>query len=242
MSNLYLKLLEFLINLVDRSNKNLIIKFLKSKVLNRKIIVLDVGAHKGETLELFLKNFEIEKIFCFEPHKRIFEKLKYKINNNNYTNVSIFNYGLGDKIETKKLKIFSDTSSSTFSQIDDTSNYYLRKKKIFNLFPDKFNLESINAELSTLSEFMKKFNVKKIDILKIDTEGFEYNILNGLENYQFKNIDLIYFEHHYDLMLKKNYKFSDINKLLKSQNFKMVFKVKMKFRKTFEYIYEFKKK
>ena len=94
----------------------------------------------------------------------------------------------------------------------------------------------------TFSEFVEKYKIKKIDILKIDTEGFEYKVLKGIKDNDFKNIELVYFEHHYDLMLKKGYKFSDINKLLIEQNFKMVFKIKMKFRKTFEYIYELKKK
>ena len=48
---------------------------------------------------------------------------------------------------------------------------------------------------------------------------------------------MIYFEHHYDLMLKKKYKFKDINNLLLNNNFKKVFKIKMPFRKVFEYIY-----
>ena len=242
MSNLYLKFLELLISIVDKSNKNLIIKFLKNKTLNKRIVAFDVGAHKGETLEIFLKSFNIEQIFCFEPNRKIYERLKNKIKMMNYKNVFLFNYGLGSKIETRSLKTFLDTSSSTFSQIDSKSNYYLRKKKIFNLFSNKFFSEDIEVEVSTLSKFIEENNIKKIDILKIDTEGFEYKILKGIADNQFKDIELIYFEHHYDLMLKKDYKFSDINKLLTYHNFEMVFKIKMKFRKTFEYIYELKKK
>ena len=45
------------------------------------------------------------------------------------------------------------------------------------------------------------------------------------------------FEHHYDNMIIKKYKFSDINKLLIENNFKQIFKYKMAFRKTFEYVY-----
>ena len=56
----------------------------------------------------------------------------------------------------------------------------------------------------------------KIDLLKIDTEGYEYNIIKGLKTYYHK-IKLIYFEHHYDDMLVKNYKFEDIHKLLKEK-------------------------
>ena len=46
------------------------------------------------------------------------------------------------------------------------------------------------------------------------------------------------FEHHYHNMLIKKYKFSDIHELLIKNNFKQIFKNKMPFRKTFEYIYE----
>ena len=44
------------------------------------------------------------------------------------------------------------------------------------------------------------------------------------------------FEHHYDNMIKKNYTFSDINSLLVKNNFQLIYKSKMPFRKTFEYI------
>ena len=46
------------------------------------------------------------------------------------------------------------------------------------------------------------------------------------------------FEHHYHDMILKKYKFSDIHSLLINNNFKQIFKSKMPFRKTFEYIYE----
>ena len=73
--------------------------------------------------------------------------------------------------------------------------------------------------------------------MKIDTEGYEFNVLKGIEkNYQI--IKMIYFEHHYDDMILKNYKFSDINKLLNDYGFSMVKKNKMLFRKSFEYIFE----
>jgi len=38
-------------------------------------------------------------------------------------------------------------------------------------------------------------------------------------------------------MISKSYTFTDINRLLVSKNFQMIFKSKMPFRKTFEYIY-----
>ena len=79
-------------------------------------------------------------------------------------------------------------------------------------------------------------DINKISFLKIDTEGYEYEILKGLQN-KIELIKIIMFEHHYDNMIKKNYTFFDINALLVSNNFKQIYKSKMPFRKTFEYIY-----
>ena len=79
-------------------------------------------------------------------------------------------------------------------------------------------------------------NITSIELLKIDTEGYELNVIKGFEN-QIKKIKVILFEHHYDLMIKKKYKFQDINRYLIKQGFIMKYKFKMPFRKTFEYVY-----
>ena len=83
---------------------------------------------------------------------------------------------------------------------------------------------------------MRNFK-RNIDLIKIDTEGYEMEVLLGLEE-NIKHVGLILFEHHYHDMIIKNYTFSDIHNFLDSNNFKRIFKTKMPFRKTFEYIYK----
>ena len=89
----------------------------------------------------------------------------------------------------------------------------------------------------SLDSFIEKNNIEYVDLLKIDTEGYEYNVLKGLAK-NICNIKLIYFEHHYDDMIIKNYKFKDIHSLLSKKGFIMIKKSKMLFRKSFEYVYE----
>ena len=72
--------------------------------------------------------------------------------------------------------------------------------------------------------------------MKIDTEGFEFSVLKGTDK-NLKYIRAIYFEHHFDNMIIKNYNLSDIHDYLIANGFKKYFKIKMKFRKSFEYIY-----
>ena len=75
--------------------------------------------------------------------------------------------------------------------------------------------------------------------MKIDTEGYEYEILLGLKD-KIRNEKLILFEHHYDDIINKGYTFSKIHDLLNKNNFERIYKAKMPFRKTFEYIYKIK--
>jgi len=92
------------------------------------------------------------------------------------------------------------------------------------------------VSLEKAINIIKKFKIEKIDLLKIDTEGYELNVIKGFE----KSIDVVkvvIFEHHFDLMIKKNYNYSDINKYLIKRGFHLKYKFKMPFRKTFEYIY-----
>ena len=84
---------------------------------------------------------------------------------------------------------------------------------------------------------MKEKFIERIDILKTDTEGFELFVLKGARE-KIKNIKYIYFEHHFDDMLVKKYTLSDIHNYLIKNGFQKKFKVKMFFRKSFEYIYE----
>ena len=86
------------------------------------------------------------------------------------------------------------------------------------------------------SRLFRKRRLEKIDLLKIDTEGYELEVLKGLKNLISK-ISIILFEHHYDNMIVKNYKFSDIHNLLRNNGFIRIYKTKMPFRKSFDYIY-----
>ena len=227
-------MIEKIINIIDYPNKLKVLKFFREYLKDEPINLIDIGAHKGETINFFNKNFNINKIIAFEPNKDLFEKLNKKIKKQN---ILLLNYGVGTKNENKKLNITIDTASSTFNEINFETKYFKRKKNFYlfnknqSFIKDKQSIQIIN-----LSDFILK-NEKKIDVLKIDTEGYEYNILKGIKKLDLKKIRFIYFEHHYDLMIEKRYKFSDINNLLKQNNFLMKLKIRMKFRKSFEYIY-----
>jgi FkbM family methyltransferase len=229
-----------LIKLFDFFYKLKILKFLKKK--NEKYdIFFDVGAHHGESVDFFLQNFKIKKIYSFEPSPINFKVLEKRnlLFRNKFKNSSIFieNLGISDEVKKKTLKQFSESSSSTLNEINAHSIYYKKKNKILYGRVDKNFFTRINIKTITLNDYLRKNGIKSINFLKIDTEGYEYKVLLGLKKYISK-VHLIMFEHHYDNMIIKNYNFSEINSLLVKNKFKKIFKLKMPFRKTFEYIYE----
>ena len=213
---------------------------LKKRGYHKFDIFFDVGAHKGESIKVFTKNFEIKKIFSFEPSKVNFQILKKNTINlkKNKKNIEYFieNLALGNEENDIILKNLEESSSSTINEINTDSKYFKRKslflfkKKDTNFFCEE------NVKQTLLKNYIEKKQIKKINFLKIDTEGFEYNVILGLRE-KIKLVSIIMFEHHYDNMILKGYKFSDINKYLIKNNFIKISKHKMPFRKTFEYIY-----
>lgn len=228
------------LNFFDFFYQKKMISFLKKKI-DKIDFFFDVGAHKGETIKLFNDNFEIKNFYSFEASPLTFEVLKNNTNKfkKKYHNTQIFikNLALGSEKKKIVIKHLIESSSSTIRTINTQSKYF--KKKFFFLKKSKHNdlFNELKVDQILLDEFVLENNINNIDFIKIDTEGYELEVLLGAK--RILNLTkLLLFEHHYDDMIEKNYFFSDIHHFLTNNNFKKIYKSKMPFRKTFEYIYE----
>ncbi len=219
----------------DYFTRKKIFKFIKKRHGKNINIFFDVGSHKGEYIDSLKKNFNVNKIYSFEPNPEIFKILKNKTNK--YLNIEYFNMALGQQKD--KIIMYSniESSSSSLNRLNTKSNYFKKKYFFLNLFNFKPVEKEIDIEMNKLSNIIKYKNIKNIDLIKIDTEGYEYSVLKGAENY-LKFFKFIHLEHHFDDMIIKKYNLSDLHNFLIKNGFKKVFKIKMSFRKSFEYIYE----
>ncbi len=235
------KIVLFALSIFDFFYNKKIITFLKNNNLTKINLIIDVGAHKGESINLFLKNMTVKKIISFEASPLNFKFLE---KNKNYyakkfpnTEITIENIALSSEDKIINFNQFDESSSSTMNDINEESKYFKKKFNLLNFKNKKKIYESFEIKTETLGNYVEQNNLERVSFLKIDTEGYEYEILKGLKN-KIQIIDTIMFEHHYDNMIIKKYTFKDINFFLRNNNFHQIYKSKMPFRKTFEYIYQ----
>jgi FkbM family methyltransferase len=130
--------------------------------------VIDVGGNIGQTAMMFSKTVGKDgKIISFEPYYKTFECFKENLSlNKDLENIKIENLGLGEKKET--LGMLEECTTNSGGNRITTSN-------------SDQNIHLIQVEIMSLDEYYEehKLFISKIDLIKIDVEGFEMKVLNG---------------------------------------------------------------
>lgn len=125
--------------------------------------VFDVGANVGQTALNFDKEFQDTEIFSFEPVKTTF--LKLTANTKNNCRINCNNIAFGDKVESVEINIFEERSSALNS---------LKKEAMNQNDGIKETIEVMTGDI-----FCQENSISEIDLLKIDTEGYEIKVLEG---------------------------------------------------------------
>jgi len=146
--------------------------------------IMDVGANIGEVAFAGLKSFPNSKIICFEPVKNTFAELERKLSPFS-GRVFLNNFALGEKKEELEINITSFHGANSIcrqSELHKQLNPHVRERAAEKIVVMK--LDDISPQLPT----------SKIDVLKIDVEGYEKNVLLGGENFIRKNVVTIVIE------------------------------------------------
>jgi len=89
-----------------------------------------------------------------------------------------------------------------------------KKKKYLNSINNPIKVKQV-----TLSNYLKIKKIKNIDLLKIDTQGYELNVLKGIKKHDFRKVKIILLEINFWDYYSKMTSFYEIEKIL-GKNFK----------------------
>ena len=188
--------------------------FLQNKSIKT---VIDIGAHKGEFAQNALQIKSVNKIIAFEPQNKIFQLLKEKFANNK--KITLNNFALSEKVEKKIMKINKMTATSTLNhEINKNSLYF--KFKSFLLYQKNSIISEEEINTTTFDVFFNEETFDENTLLKIDTEGYELQVLKGSER-KIKEVKYILIENQFSKMYK-GVNFKDCHDFLRKKNFKLL--------------------
>ncbi|MBI2258841.1 MAG: FkbM family methyltransferase [Flavobacteriia bacterium] len=126
-------------------------------------VIFDIGANIGFTALNMATLSKNAIVYAFEPDSFNFNKLESNFMLNNLNNLIILNFGLGDEEDKFKLAIVTPDN--------------LGGNSIDNSATENFSW----VEIKRLDAFVESNDIKSLDLIKIDVEGFELNVLKGAE-------------------------------------------------------------
>jgi FkbM family methyltransferase len=151
------------------------------KICNPNKAALDIGANLG-VITLFLRRYS-SHVYCFEPIPRLCNLLKEKYHN---CNVTVESCALGN-VEGEmyfNIPIVGNVKYESRGSLDLNPNHeYIFGEKVTTI-------EKILVSVKRLDDFQ----YKNLGFVKIDVEGFEYNVLKGAEETIKRNMPNIFIE------------------------------------------------
>lgn len=122
--------------------------------LNDKSLVLDFGGYEGQWASDIFSKYECN-IIVFEPVHFFSDSIRQRFTLNN--KIEVCQYGLGSSSRTETIHV-SANGSSTFGKSSETQS----------------------IQILDIKDWIEKRNITKIDLIKINIEGGEYELLERL--------------------------------------------------------------
>ena len=170
------------------------------EVLGKNSVFIDVGANVGAYLYTLENHLKPENIYAFEPNQQLFKRLKRL-----FPKVNLFSLALSDvsTIAEFKIPVINGEKVHTRGTLQTSIKEKNEEKTILQkvevkplddlVFDEVYIEQDRNAQTN-------KFNLKKLDFIKIDVEGNEMQTLRGAKKTieKFKPILMVEMEqrHH----------------------------------------------
>ena len=210
--------------------------FYEKNLLVSNPVILDVGMNKGQSIEFFRSVAKTAVIHGFEPNPSLFKILNIKYGKD--SDIKLNNLGVSKEKGTLTFyeNVMDETSS--FEPLNFDSPYLETKAKVLGVEPSKIIKDQYPVAVVRLADYIEEQELKKIDLIKIDTEGHEMACLEGLFAKPVAcYIEFIQLEQHNDDMYKKRVQSTAIEELLELNGYKEACRIKHGFGDFYEIVY-----
>ena len=149
------------------------------------MVIIDVGANIGQSVDRFREFSKKAQIYSFEPNPVVFDRLNNKKEFDDY--LECFNLGIGSKNGSLNFNLQPDSGASSFFKVNiegeafrlsNTEEAAKNHNKTTVKQAIEYNTE-IEVSVKTLDSVFENEMPEKIDLIKIDTQGYEEEVLLG---------------------------------------------------------------
>ncbi|TSC85106.1 MAG: FkbM family methyltransferase [Parcubacteria group bacterium Gr01-1014_13] len=151
-------------------------------IKNAKHPIIDVGAHAG-FFSMYCRSLNKKvKIYAIEPEPDNLNLFKQHLAENKILGIKVVSGAIASQTEERQLILSADSH-----------NHYLAGPS----FRDEDRTEkTITVQTFSFADFCKQNKLKKISLLKMDIEGGEYELFNGMSADDFAMVNYVILEYH----------------------------------------------
>ena len=182
-----------------------------------------IGACHGFWLENDVKKCS-NKVLLIEPVKYNFDQLKNRFEN--YKNIIFENIAISEKnglidffyvLESSLDKLKKHWASG----IGSLSKEHILKHKTKKFQISEKDIKRVSIKTITFDELVKKYKIKYINKLIIDTEGFDYKIIKSINFEKIFIKEIVFEKKHLHTTFQISNKLDEIKDFLSKKNYEL---------------------
>jgi FkbM family methyltransferase len=133
-------------------------------------VVFDIGSNVGDSVAAFRSAFPGSDVYAFEPSPTVFSKLQERMRNE--PQVKLVQAAVGEH---------DGTASLHQNSADDSNSMLANSSRIYEFAPIEMcePVRDIEVPITRIDSFCAKHSISQIDLLKVDSQGYERQILAG---------------------------------------------------------------
>ncbi len=161
--------------------------------------ILDIGANIGMFTLLVKRVAPEANVYAFEPMRETFQVLEENIRLHNCADVHAFNLAIGNQDHSEKTFTYfphmpgNTTATPVLKEVQKIGLDQIFGKELSD-FLNQAELRT--AQVRTISSVMREYAITDVDYLKIDVEGDEIAVLQGIEEQHWSIIRQVVVETH----------------------------------------------